>query len=701
MWRPMYHLFSLVGILLLFAACNQSHIDRKVLVDRHRIVTTKTNPVSPAQVGNGEFAFGVDITGLQTFVPFNTMAQWSWHSFPLPEGKHVEDFEKPVIDTYGKPVPYDIPNPRQPELSNWLAANPHRFNLGRIGFRLLRPDGSEAVAEDLSDTRQEVDMWTGIIHSFFILDGIPVSVKTACHPSLDAVGVTVESQLVREGKLTVFLDFPYAEDGQMKDYVGTYDRPEAHRSVIKEQKDKTVSIAREMDDVSYYTSLHWDTPASFIKSGADSSHRFELRPENTEKLSFTCLFSREKADDIPVVADVFDESAREWQSFWQSGAVIDLSGSKDPRWKELERRIVLSQYLMKVNEAGSLPPQESGLVNNGWYGRFHFEMIWWHGVHYALWNRWPLLEKSLTVYQNYLSTSRERAGRQGYKGARWPKCTADFDREWPHIIHATLIWQQPHPIYFADLDYRLHPTRETLEKWEPIITATADFMADYAYYDEAQDRYVLGPPVFIVSENTVPETTINPAFELGYWRYGLRMAAEWRKRLSLPVDAKWEDVLAKLASLPVEDGLYVTHEGIRNMWSDFAFEHPALIGTYGMLPGDGVNAEILARTLDKITSTWNFDRTWGWDFPMLAMAAARCGKPEQAVDFLLHPAGGFQFDEHGLATGGPFPYLPSNGALLTAVAMMAAGWDGSTGETPGFPCDGSWVVKTEGFLPMP
>ena len=184
----------------------------------------------------------------------------------------------------------------------------------------------------------------------------------------------------------------------------------------------------------------------------------------------------------------------------------------------------------------------------------------------------------------------------------------------------------------------MHPTRETLEKWEPIITATADFMADYAYYDEAQDRYVLGPPVFIVSENTVPETTINPAFELGYWRYGLRMAAEWRKRLSLPVDAKWEDVLAKLASLPVEDGLYVTHEGIRNMWSDFAFEHPALIGTYGMLPGDGVDAEILARTLDKITSTWNFDRTWGWDFPMLAMAAARCGKPEQAVDFLLHPA---------------------------------------------------------------
>lgn len=69
--------------------------------------------------------------------------------------------------------------------------------------------------------------------------------------------------------------------------------------------------------------------------------------------------------------------------------------------------------------------------------------------------------------------------------------------------------------------------------------------------------------------------------------------------------------------------------------------------------------------------------------------------------FLLHPAGGFQFDEHGLATGGPFPYFPSNGALLTAVAMMAAGWDGSSGEAPGFPQDGSWTVRAEGFLPMP
>ena len=86
---------------------------------------------------------------------------------------------------------------------------------------------------------------------------------------------------------------------------------------------------------------------------------------------------------------------------------------------------------------------------------------------------------------------------------------------------------------------------------------------------------------------------------------------------------------------------------------------------------------------------------------MLAMAAARNGKPALALDYLLHSSPNFQFDEHGLATGGPFPYFPSNGALLTAIAMMAGGWDDSTGDFPGFPKDGSWIVKAEGFVSMP
>ena len=134
------------------------------------------------------------------------------------------------------------------------------------------------------------------------------------------------------------------------------------------------------------------------------------------------------------------------------------------------------------------------------------------------------------------------------------------------------------------------------------------------------------------------------------------------------------------------------------MWTRYNFEHPALAGIFGMLPGDGVDKEIFGATLDKILTSWQFDRVWGWDFSMLAMAAARCHRPEDAVDLLLYDSENFRFDAHGLATGGPFPYFPSNGGLLTAVAMMAGGWEGASGITPGFPK--GWNVKTEGFRKM-
>ncbi len=697
-----YALIHLViaSLLVLVSACGESPIDRKAVVDRHKIRTTATDPKSPAQVGNGEFAFGVDITGLQTFVPFNTMAQWSWHSFPLPEGMNEKEYRQVPITAGGRKVYYDLPNPDQPELSAWLAGNPHRFNLGRIGFRLLLSDGTEAGPGDLRNTSQETDLWTGIVTSYFELEGVPVTVRTACHPDLDMIGIDVKSDLIRERRLAVFLAFPYAGQDQMADYVGVYDQPEKHRSTLEERTSHYARISREMDDARYSAILRWDASSDFVDGQKDRPHYFELRPSDTDRFGFTCLFTRGEEPQAGS-EDIFALSAKAWEKYWNSGAAIDLSGSSDTRWRELERRIVLSQYLMRVNEAGSLPPQESGLVNNGWYGRFHFEMIWWHGVHYALWNRWDLLEKISRIYADFLPSSRARAEKQGYKGARWPKCTADIDREWPHPIHATLVWQQPHPIYIAELDYRAHPTRETLEKWRDVVFATADFMADFVRYDQEWDRYVLGPPVFIVSENTDPLLTVNPAFELGYWQFGLRVARQWRERLSLPVEEKWREVEEKLSPLPVEDGVYTTYEGIPDMWSKYTFEHPALIGTLGMLPGDGVDRDTFVRTLDKVTTSWNFDRVWGWDFPMLAMAAARTGKPDLAIDYLLHASPNFQFDEHGLATGGPFPYFPSNGALLTAVAMMVKGWDGSTGECPGFPKDGSWSVRAEGFATMP
>ena len=677
-------------------------IDREAVVKRHRVCTTGTLLKSPAQVGNGKFAFGMDITGLQTFVPFNTLSDWSWHSFPLPEGMRAEDYRPVVVETHGKKIAYELRNPDQPELSEWLTKNPHRYNLGRIGFRLLREDGTEAREIDLGNARQEIDLWTGVVYSRFELNRKEVKVRTVCHPDKDMIGVSIESELLNDGNMSIYLDFPYPDGRYFKHYIGRYDTISGHTSTFEKLAPNSVRIARTMDDTHYYATLDWTGPATFSRE-SEKAHTFLLQPRHTSTFSFTCCFSPEPVADVTEsVASIERKSAVSWEKYWRSGAAVDLSGSKDPRWLELERRIVLSQYLMRANESGLFPPQESGLVNNGWFGRFHFEMIWWHGVHYGLWNRMECFDNYLNVYKDFMPEALERAKSEGRSGARWPKCTGNFNREWPGSAHAYLIWHEPHPIYFAEMQYRQKPVPETLEKWKDVVLNTADYMADYLFYDKKTKQYVLGPPVVVVSENTDPLQTINPIFELGYFRYGLRTALEWADRLGLSEKRtkKWKEVLSKMAPLPVADGVYITYEGIPDMWTKYTYEHPALTGVYGMLPGDGVDQPTFKRTLEKVSKEWQFNRIWGWDFPMLAMAAARTGQPALAIDMLMHPSAGFQFDEHGLATGGPFPYFPSNGALLTAVAMMCGGWDGSEGEAPGFPKDGSWTVRYEGFVPM-
>lgn len=85
------------------------------------------------------------------------------------------------------------------------------------------------------------------------------------------------------------------------------------------------------------------------------------------------------------------------------------------------------------------------------------------------------------------------------------------------------------------------------------------------------------------------------------------------------------------------------------------------------------------------------------------MDAARLGEPEKAVGALLMDkrTNTYLVNGHNYQDGRLRVYLPGNGGLLTAVAMMCAGWDGSEGVNPGFPKDGKWNVRWEGLKPLP
>jgi hypothetical protein len=163
-------------------------------------------------------------------------------------------------------------------------------------------------------------------------------------------------------------------------------------------------------------------------------------------------------------------------------------------------------------------------------------------------------------------------------------------------------------------------------------------------------------------------------------------------------------VLRDLAPLPVRDGLYVNAASDPHTFTDPAKrrDHPSLLGACGFVPSTHVDPEMMRQTLYRVLDDWQWETTWGWDYPLTAMTAARLNEPERAVDALLMdtPKNRYLPNGHNYQRPGLTIYLPGNGGLLTAVALMAAGWHGAP-EThaPGFPASG-WTVRAERLRPM-
>ncbi|WP_420152272.1 hypothetical protein [Siphonobacter sp.] len=680
-------------------------IDRKALVERHSVIIRKMDTLASVSVGNGSFAFTVDATGLQTFpsyyaqgVPLGTQSEWGWHSFPNPENYTLQESLKPYPHQ-GRQVTYAVQrgtSTREKQAVDFVRQNPHRLQLGNLGLVLLKKDGSEAQAGDLKNIRQELNMWTGAVKSHFELEGIPVDVLTYGHQTQDAVATQIQSPLLAQNRLKVRLRFPYPTN-QFVDAGANYTQSNQHTSRIVKQAATTAQVDHQLDQDRYSVVLNWAGKATLQ---AAQSHEFLL--SSTEpSLSLSCLFTPQ-AGAAPSFAQTQTSSSNDWKKFWTSGAAIDFSGTADPRAKELERRIILSQYLTKINCTQAMPPQETGLMYNSWYGKPHLEMHWWHGVHFALWGRTDLMEKSLDWYQKTVEKARAIAQRQGYQGVRWQKMTDPEGNETPSSVGAFLIWQQPHFIYLAELCYRNQENPAVLKKYAELVDQTATFMASYA--TKEGDRYVLGKGLIPAQECFKPEETYNPTFELAYWRWALETAQQWRERQKLSRKKEWDEVLQKLSPLPQKDGVYLATESAPDSYTnpERMIDHPAVLGTLGMMPLQaGTDSSTMHRTLNVIWKQWNWDHTWGWDFPLTALTAIRLYQPERAIEALLMPVQKNTYlpNGHNFQDGRLRIYLPGNGGLLTAAAVLCAGFDGNTQTNPGLPKH--WKVRWEGLQKMP
>lgn len=732
----------ILGLLGFAGVASAAPIDRQALVARHSPSIISVDPASPFMVGNGSIAFTADITGLQTFpeqysslVPLMTQAQWAWHSFPNPKGFKIEDA---LVDltvrggTRKYPALRNWEEAKAPHIQ-WLRENPHRFNLGRLGLHLRGADGRQVRFQDLRETRQTLDLWSGRLNSRFVLDGTSVEVETSVHPERDAIVVRVTSDLLADERLGFDLRFPGIAP-QLNPDPADWSHPDAHVTRELSRDERSLALRRQLDDTRYDVRVASDRA---LRISAPGAHHYRFQTPGDSQVTLLVEYSqRAAATPLPSAEAARESVAAAWEKYWSEGGVVDFSGSRDPRAHELERRVVLSQYLTAINGAGYMPPQEEGLFSNSWNGKSHLEMHVWHSAHFAVWGRPQLLERSMPFYLRNLEGARERARANGVRGAWWPKMVGPEGRESPSTVNPFIMWQQPHPIYLAELLYRADPQRTTLAKYRELVFATAELLASWPYYDRKQRRYVLGPPVIPAQENFEPEVTFNPTFEIEYWRFGLETAQAWRERLGMGREREWDRVLARLSKLPQKDGLYLAAESQPDLWDRARTasckqkaahecpnrDHPSFVAALGYLPGKGVDRATMARTLDAVLAHWDLRQTWGWDWPMLAMTATRVGRPDLAVDFLLTDQRNFQFGvagmtprvhvvgddaPHAAGVGGDGPgyrraaetYFPSNGSLLLAVALMVAG--GHDGQlNPGFPKEG-WMVHSEGIRSLP
>jgi hypothetical protein len=708
----------------------QTAIDRRALIGRHDPVYGAGDEArsreAPLSVGNGAFCFTADWTGLQTWTeedaafPLCTMAEWAWHRYPDAPAE-TNALRLTPFDTWGRNVGYAVSDAGQEALFRGLRQNAHKFNLARIGFTTGTGFNTDTKLAPHGETwalaQQRLSLWEGVLSSVFSVNGDEAAVETFAAPDEDTLHVRVSSPLVRKRTLRVAVTFPY---GCHKKAAGTFASPYLHTTSIVVQNivqnDHCLVLRRVMDTTVYrviiglgkgvsvsFTGIH----TLILSSGADTLE-FSVRFASGDAPGDTNDGAPGK---LPGKSPASFDEAREkcaafWARYWHEGGVIDLGGSTDSRAIELERRIVLSQYLTAIQSRGTLPPAETGLTMNSWYGKFHLEMHYWHTGHFALWGRAAELKKNLAVYKRFLPRAREIAASQGYRGARWPKMCDDTGYNTPSSIAVLLVWQQPHPLFLAEMCYRAESSatgkQAFLREYRDVVVETASFMFDFLHWEDG--RAVLGPPLIPAQERFDPRTVLNPAFETAYFRWGFREANVWLTRLGEKPRADWARAAGRLAPPAMKDGVYLAHENCPQTFTELPFytDHPSMLMMKGVLPGEGIDDAVMNATLDRVLKDWDKESLWGWDFPMMAMTASRLGRREDAVRLLLmdSPKNTYLPNGHNKQAGSDdLPlYLPGNGGLLLAAAMMTAGYSGGD-SLPGFPEDGRWQARYEGIVP--
>ena len=323
---------SLHILLIIFPifciSSGKSAINRYSVVTRHNVIINRIDSLNCLSVGNGEFTFTVDVTGLQTFpesyargIPLGTMSDWGWHTSENPDSFSLKDVYR-SYNVHGRQVDYvhqfrSNEGQRKAAATEWLRANPHRIHLGMIGLSIVDKNGRETKASDIQDNAQTLNLWTGEIESRFSVEGVPVSVKTVCHPDQDMISSRIESGLIREKRLRVRISFPLGTP-QQTGY--DFNSPGRHFTErFTAGKKETLFKRRQESDIYYVKLSH---PGGKVEEAG--THTYYIIPEDSsEVFEFSGLFSKLQPETGISDFKTTEKASKEsWAKFSQNGIAI-------------------------------------------------------------------------------------------------------------------------------------------------------------------------------------------------------------------------------------------------------------------------------------------------------------------------------------------------------------------------------------------
>lgn len=609
------------------------------------VIVTEEDFNAPLSVGNGNFAVTVDVLGTQSFykkylsIPLTSMSKKC-----LITDQATPHLTCKEYTSFSHITKYMTSLDKEPQAYERLRKYPFLFHFFR--YELL--DGKkELKSSDIQDAIQELDLYSGVIHSSFKYRGSLVKTKVMVDAINDVFRFEFKNTSL-DAPFKIKISFPQASPTKQ-------------------------ACTNQLDSFSYEGGiLQRNTENESFLAYLDTNAKVEVKDNAIELVlpseaffELSILEQHSYQHNMNAYFDSIPFELKELDAYSLDSKMSD----------ELKRRTALSFYLMKVNCMGDYPAQETGLTFNSWNSKFHLEMHPWHSLWMAYFGQIKQLEKQLDYYFTIASSSAQRASFQGYEGLRFPKMTTQYGVDSPSNIGCLLLWQEPHLILFVDTLYEVSNDTYYIEKYHPLLLGILSFLSSFVYF--GQDGYYhLDKPIIPAQECFDPIQTEDPIFEVEYVRYAFSKMIRFHEILGKKVPKLWRKIASKLIPPRTLDGCYLAcqDEQGEETYGKFNYDHPLVLLPYSFIVSNRLEKDKVKKSLQKVLTHYQLDEFWGWDFSVLALTALALDDPKSAFDLLLKNCPKNQYLKNGHNQQGNREdltiYLPGNGGLLLFLGRL-------------------------------